>query len=111
MIDAAVDKLRAAHGDKFSFEALLATEEGVITDAISQVGSWCHKTQSVPMPTDSHRRQGAHVGQHNTTNTTAAQLSIHESLVSLQVATRTQLPALMFFSHHHATFDFWHNRS
>jgi endonuclease III len=49
--DAAVGKLRTALGGTLSLDALLAAEEHVIADAISKVGFWRRKTQSVhPFP-------------------------------------------------------------
>jgi endonuclease III len=48
--DVAVDKLRAAFGGTLSLDALLAAEEHVIADAISKVGFWRRKTQSVFLP-------------------------------------------------------------
>ena len=48
--DAAVDKLRVALGGTLSLDALLATEEHVIADAINKVGFWRRKTQLVSSP-------------------------------------------------------------
>ena len=72
-----MDKLRVALGGKPSLEALIAVGELVVAVAISKVPFWRRKTQSVHIPDDSHRCQHAHVGQHNATNTTTAQLSTH----------------------------------
>ena len=72
-----MDKLRVALGGKPSLEALIAVGEQVIADAISKVRFWRRKTQSVLIPDDSHKCQRAHVGQHNMTNITTAQLSTH----------------------------------
>ena len=73
----AMDKLRVALGGKPSIGALIAVEEQVIADTISKVHFWHRKTQSVVIPDDSHRRQRAHLGQHNTTNITTTQLPTH----------------------------------
>jgi endonuclease-3 len=45
--DAAVSKLREAVGGSLSVDAILAADEGAISEAIAKVGFWRRKTQSV----------------------------------------------------------------
>lgn len=45
--DAAVSRLREAIGGSLSVDAIIAATEDVVADAISKVGFWRRKTQSV----------------------------------------------------------------